>query len=372
MEKMNSKKVGKVIGAVLAVFLLAMVMQPSIVSAQSDQGAIRVCYDYLYPWHLQKHEYRVVVGYEDTALFCIDEEIRREYPGNTGDGSDCTIFTIKAPMEPGMYSIYKTYTKGLTCSEAKEHYESNPDARDLIDHFEVKADIPDKPDEDENEEWKRIYIEDYTVDFVNSDEHGRYSIVFYQHYLYQNELRLEIDTWERNSVGAGSVSMSVTEDVWINYHSGKAWGIYLGEGETDFKEIELNPLEHVGIQFFKLILGCVPYVGLAINMVECDEALRESKEEFSIFDEVDRTGHFTYPSKVFNTTNYLNDRDVVIIAYPCGIIDGKSVVRVDLPLLEFPYEGTHDIVFCIDGVIIGNVRHYVALPIEIGKQRMEA
>jgi hypothetical protein len=92
MEKMNSKKVGKVIGAVLAVFLLAMVMQPSIVSAQSDQGAIeisrvslnfvgledwfdvkpgelleaRVCYDYLYPWHLQKHEYRVVVGYEDT------------------------------------------------------------------------------------------------------------------------------------------------------------------------------------------------------------------------------------------------------------------------------------------------------------------
>ena len=81
-----------------------------------------VCYDYLYPWHIQKHEYRVVVGYEDTALFCIDEEIRREYPGNTGDGSDCTIFTIKAPMEPGMYSIYTTYTKGLTCSAAKEHY----------------------------------------------------------------------------------------------------------------------------------------------------------------------------------------------------------------------------------------------------------
>jgi hypothetical protein len=301
----------------------------------------------------------IVIAF-DKPIGCLIEEIEL---AEHLDGHDyLRTFTITAPTEPGLYDITYGYSEGYTCQQAKMLF----NLANAIGTVEVI----EEDDEEKNEKWKPIYYKDYTIKFSNADEYGRYSIMFYQHRQHHNELRMEIDTWERHQIWEGSVSMSVEEDVWINYYTGKAWGIHLGE--TDFREIDPNPSNAVGESFFKLIMGFIPYAGLAMNLVDCGEALSEPKDEFDVYDEVDLTGHFKNPSKVFTTTNYLNDRDVVIIAYPCGpILAGKSVVRVDFPRLEFQKQGINDVVFCIDGQILGNVRHYIALPIEIGKQKIE-
>jgi hypothetical protein len=330
-------------------------------------GAIelKIWYEFWYPYPLSNDLPEVVIGFDDMPMDCLIAGLLDDITGLTGVFDFSRTYKLAAPTEPSIYNIMVAFTRGCTCTEAQNLYLDNPSTRKIIGTIEVIA------DEEESGEWKPIYYKDYTIKFSNSDKYGRYSIMFYQHRQHHNELRMEIDTWERHQIWEGSVSMSVEEDVWINYYTGKAWGIHLGE--TDFREIDPNPSNAVGESFFKLIMGFIPYAGLAMNLVDCGEALSEPKDEFDVYDEVDRTGHFKNPSKVFTTTNYLNDRDVVIIAYPCGpILAGKSVVRVDFPRLEFQKQGTNDVVFCIDGQILGNVRHYIALPIEIGKQRMEA
>jgi hypothetical protein len=489
MEKMNSKKVGKVIGAVLAVFLLAMVMQPSIVSAQSDQGAIeisrvslnfvgledwfdvkpgelleaRVCYDYLYPWHLQKHEYRVVVGYDGTALFCIDEEIRREYPGNTGDGSDCTIFTIKAPVEPGIYSIYKTYTKGLTCSEAKEHYELNgggnyiiaepgkvigieifyeflpvsspreyinevvigfedeplcclvgpfldepTNIRRFVQAYEIIApselgiyhvmiirimgyscedakkyyrENPSKreiigtieviDEEEENEKWSILYQGNYTLkDFLGKKL--PYTIIYSQ---CGAQLRVDIQTPGVHEVETGEVLISVAEDVHVRYDTGGVSASRFGLEDRDFFEIKQVSSAKSMKAFFDLAVGLIPYSGAFAGSINLGKALYEdTKSEFKLNEDLDLWNLLKGRSNErFTTNNYQNDRDVITIPWVYSWPDEAEGIRVHCPEMLFPESGEQTVVFCV-AVNVHNaiVRHYIALPIEIGKQRMEA
>lgn len=328
-----------------------------------------VWFEYVAPARAEdKPEIRVAFAGEH--LGCLIEELDEAI--HLGGPDYVRTFRIVAPTEPGTYRIMYGISEGCTCEEAKMLFNM---ANELGEVVVVKPE--DNEDEEctcncrtSKKEWDCIFSKEYYVRYINSDTIDRYSILFYQNRQNTNELRMEIDTREKYGIWSGSVSMSVGEDVGINYHTSKVWGIH--SGEECFKEIDPNPSNAEGIAFFKLIIGFVPYTSLAMSLMECGEALKEPKEVFDVYDEVDNTWHFKNLSEVFTTTKYLNDRDVVTMIYPAGIIfDGKRAISVDFPLLDFQEECIHDVVFRIDGTIFGTVRHYIALPIEIGKQKRE-
>ena len=318
----------------------------------------RVCYDYLYPWHLQKHEYRVVVGYEDTAIFCIDEEIRREYPDNTGDGSDCTIFTMKASMEPGIYSFYKTYTKGLTCSEAKEQYESNPDARELIDHFEVKADIPDEPDKDEK--WDLICKEGIKVDYVLRP--GFFDVYWTEIYQRGNDIRIEHYTDDKHPIYSGSVSISISEDVKVDYTTGKvSWG---ASRDSEFTVIKPSRMDGLDEKSRELIFGSVPYLGWVLSMADYIDYVFGDQFKSIIYQETDlEEGAHMDPHEHFDDRNMLNYRDIVVI--PWYLKDPAGEISIDCPKMSFGEVTQQYMVFRIDSQIYQTkVRHDIGRTIE--------
>ena len=168
MEKMNSKKVGKVIGVALVVFLLTMVMQPCVVSAQDDPidiysvelngvekhtevrpgEAVTVTVSYSLNTHVVTREDKsnVVVGFEHEAKICLIGET--EWDTVTFDGwyHFKKIFGINAPTKPGTYYIYEVTTAGRTCEEIKVLY-PNCLGRHQIADFEVIASESDERDQ---------------------------------------------------------------------------------------------------------------------------------------------------------------------------------------------------------------------------------
>ena len=329
----------------------------------------RVCYDYLYPWHLQKHEYRVVVGYEDTAIFCIDEEIRREYPGNTGDGSDCTIFTIKAPMEPGIYSIYKTYTKGLTCSEAKEHYENNPDAREIIDHFEVKADVPDEPDkpDDNCDKWDPIFVKVTDLQ-TKSGYQFFYTIVIFQR---GSELRMNISTADpdvdRNLLLSGSVSISVEEDIYIDYYSGKVSSRKTKVAEIPghgLEEIKPDPVRILAQKTVLALAGLIPGIGQSLNVIGYYNEVMVDKNAVEVYVEENRAEYQSRKPRYYFEDKFIeNERDIVVI--PWYLDSQKCAIVIDCPNMTVSKERTRDVVFRVDCfVALSKIRHDIALSID--------
>jgi hypothetical protein len=372
MEKINSKKVGKVIGAALAVFLLAMVMQPVMAGVDAEitgvslngQGdfievepgeliGVKVFFEWKLPWSPQETLDEIAVGFEDTPIFCVVDTIINnvaEYDSGNIDNA-IEAFGIIAPTEPGTYCIMETRAKGYTCEDAKELYRKNCDSRRMIADFDVI--------EHETKEWKCIYEEFVELTPLFGIERN-YNIAFYQR---GNELRMEIDTPNTEDIYDGSLSISIEEDVNINYSTGNVLEKHLVV--ADFMELDINPSNKVGSALLSLLAGFVPPIGMCGNTIGLGEAIYEETSDFSVHDEVDHERILDcYPAEIFTEKSHLNDRDVVVIPWKVWF-DGIHAIRVNCPQMEFPDESTHNVVFCIDCKIHGGkMRHYIALPIE--------
>jgi hypothetical protein len=389
MEKINSKKVGKIIGAVLAVFLLAMVMQPVMagvsaeitgveLNGQSDfievaPGEIigvEVFFKWRNVWQHQEVLDEIVVGFEHTPIFCLVDTVIYNTPGYYSDKIHYATeaFQFTAPTEPGTYCFYMTTVTDGRCAEAVYAYQ-NAFGLQMIADFEVIDSEPDEPDEpDDPDEWECIYENLTTLKPNNLDRD--YIIRINQR---QSELQMEIVTPHYIWVQHGSVSISVEEDVYVQYYTGNVQERLAGKAY--FSQIELNPQNEAIDKSIQLVLGVIPHVGTCINIVGFLEELKVDKNDFAIYREVDLTEDFDFtPLEVFTERNIQNLRDEVVVPWRVSpLILGVNAVRVDFPRMEFPYEGTHNVVFCINCKIQNNdIRHYIALPIEIGKQKMEA
>ena len=458
---------------------------------------VEFCYELSYSWSPQENVDRVVVGFEDRVLFCVDEEVRlREGTPDTGR----TAREIIAPMEPGIYGYYKTYTKGLTCSEAKEHYENNPGAREIIDHFEVRADVPDDPDkpddsgvdcardisiklngggdciitepgevigieifyeflpvfsprerinevvigfEDEPifclvgpfldeptnirrfvqadeiiapsepgiyhvmmtrimgyscEDAKKYYRENPskreiigTIEVIGDDpgawkeihRHNigyvssnymtvNYCVAFYQR---DNNLRIEISTPDYYWLNHGSVSISVEESVDVYYNTGNVWGVLFPSSEYSEITPDIDPDLAWAQRSILLVAGLIPGLGSTLNAIGYLEDITDEENRVHRYAKESKIDDSKYvPKDYFELRKMSNERDIVVIPWYVGIpIHGASAIRINCPDMVFPAHGTYDMAFRIDCLVDGEkVRLDIALPIEIGKQRMEA
>jgi hypothetical protein len=257
-------------------------------------------------------------------------------------------------MKPGIYSIYKTYTKGLTCSEAKEHYESNPNAREIIDHFEVKA----EPDEDD--EWEHL-VTNVTADYVF------FNSVLYTTSVYRRGavLRVNITANGYYALNAGSVIFSVDEDVYVHYNTESVYGDF---SEVGMIKIKPDPMDKWSEKSAMLLIGLVPYIGWGANVLNyVDETMVQPYGVFKYleYDGVDLE-HDLIPKDFFESPYAENDRDTVNVVWvpPAKLKSARKIVVYSPRLLLDPEE-SRTVVLRIDCYLQGRkIRHDIALPIE--------
>ena len=394
---MNSKKM--VFGLAFGVFLLAMVMQPVMAGVSAEitgielngQGdfievdpgeliVVEVFFEWITWQIIGPHEealYEIVVGFEDTPIFCVVDEITNNIDGYDSGNIHNAIkaFEITAPTEPGTYCIYEMITGGdNACEEGKlkykELYGTNVISSPYpIADFEVVDSGNDEPTpeptpEPDSDEWELIFGDKTLI------PHDRYNDIYWiQFYQLNNQLRMYINTPGVKRVESGSVSMSVTEDIYVQYYTGMVSQGGYGE---ELDQININPSGKVLEAAFSTLIGLIPYAGYGANIIGLTDAIKETKDEFDVYRINDLRTDFDFtPVEIFTASNIQNLRDNVVIPWDISFW-GVNTVRVDFPSMEFPSEGTHNIVFCINCEIFNNdVRHYIALPIKIGKQKIE-
>lgn len=329
-------------------------------------GLIKVVvfYDYLNPGLIPDIYTDTVVGFEDTPRMALVD-------GLTSDRMTFTIyydynksFEMEAPIEPGTYHIMEAHAKGNSASAALKMYNENPSARRIIATIEVIG------DEEENEKWTLLHQSNgkLTGDCL-------YTIAFLQR---QNDLRVQIETPGVQEVETGKVFISVDEDVFVEYdNTGCVYESIVGVEDSDFVELKPGASGPCETQkaFFDLIMGFVPYSGMFASSINLGTAIyKDTSKEFEVNEDLDLYKILdALPYEYFTTNKFQNVRDVVTIPWALDIFNGREAIRVDCPKMVFPSKGTHTVVFCvIVNVHNVKVRHTIALPIKIGKQRMEA
>ena len=319
---------------------------------------VQVFYEFRCMCILSEYTDEIVIGLEDEPLGCLIDGFCGSECDNTDVFYRQKIYDILAPTEPGIYYVMYINEKGFSCSEVKELYLKYPQSRKTIGTIEVKG--------SDSDEWKLIDAYDFTI--KSSIEQTReYSLEFYQR---MNDLRVEIHTPGLPGVEGGSVSVSVNEDVFVDYNSG---GSFKRVSEDKYTKIEHEQIDPITAAYINWLLAAVPHSGIVTGFIGVHDAV-ESERGFLIYHESDMTGAFKDTSSVFTDRKYLNNRDVVVVPWrlEIGYLAYPSV-RVDLPHLEFPEKGVHNVVYRVNCKIHNSkVCHYVALPIQIGKQRMEA
>lgn len=325
---------------------------------------VHVFYEFRCSCWISDDIHEVVIGLEDEPLGCLIDGLC-----DTTCGTEVfyyqEIYDIFAPTEPGKYHIMYISAKGYTCHDAREFYRNYPQSRKIIGTIEVIA------DDEESEEWKCIHN-----DTIALEGNRYYDILFEQR---GNELRIELNTSRGEDLGIqdGSLSISINENVDIDYNTGNVSERRFGK--TDLEKININPDNKVGLALFSIITGFVPGWGMCGSAIGFGEALYAETSEINV-EEADwqRVGDrlgFWFVHEIFTENKHLNNRDVVVIPWKTqfdGIINGVDTIVVNCPDMEFPHEGTHDVVFCVDfGLLFAKHRYYVALPIDIGKQKKE-
>lgn len=385
---MNSKKVGKVLGTALALFLLAMVMQPVTAGVSAEITAVElnghsgfievapgeiigveVFFKWMNVWSPQEALDEIVVGFEHTPIFCVVDTIINNVPDyDRGNSNAIKAFEITAPTEPGTYCIYMTTATEGTCEEAVALYK-NAFGLQMIADFDVVDSEPDEPDKDDK--WTLLHQSNITLSSPFGDR--LYTIAFLQR---QNDLRVQIQTPGVQEVETGKVFISVDEDVFVKYHTGCVYESIVGVEDSDF--IELKPGASSSCEtpkaFFNLVMGFVPYSGMFASSINLGTAIyNDTSAEFEVNEDLDLDRILdALPYEYFTTNKFQNERDVVTIPWALDIFNGREAIRVDCPRMEFPSKGIHTVVFCVV-VNVHNVkvRHTIALPIEIGKQKRE-
>lgn len=319
-------------------------------------GAIEleVWYDFWYPYPLPKDLPEIVIGFEDAPMDCLIAGLLDDITGLTGVFDYNRTYKLVAPTEPGTYHILQTCTKGYTCDGAKKLYREYPSTRKVIGTIEVIE------DDAESGAWKCIYDEETEVPAITGGVAGIYRIAIYQR---GNEKRIEISTEDWYVISSGSVSISVNEDVYVDYDTGKVSSIVLGE--TDYTEIIPDPLAVWKEKSALLMAGLIPGIGFALNVIGyVDEVLGDENAVY-LYEKKDVTRDQKYPpGDYFNISDMANWRDVVVVPW---FSDGKRAksIRIDCPAMTIENGGTHDIAFRIDILMTGGkVRNDIALPIK--------
>lgn len=395
---MNSKKAGGVLGVALALFLVATMMHPVMAGVDAKitgvelngQGdfievepgeliGVEVFFEWKLIWSPQEALDEIVVGFEHTPIFCVVDEIINSV--DEYDSSDIhnaiKAFEITAPTEPGTYCVYEMITGGdNACEEGKlkykELYGTNVISSPYpIADFEVVDSGNDEPTpeptpEPDSDEWERIYYKPVTLSPLGPVKRS-YEILIWQN---GNALRMMLFGSGVGSINDGSLSISVDEDVYIDYRTGDVCATLLAE--DGYFPVNPNPSNEIGHALLSILAGFCAPISMAGNAVGLGTAIYNATSDYTFVDKHDpKEALRCCPSELF-TSNYLNTRDVVVIPWDVDIV-GVSTIRVDCPAMIYPEEGTHIVVFCLDTKLHwGRVCHYIALPIKIGKRTIEA
>jgi hypothetical protein len=331
--------------------------ESDIIVAPGDLIAVDVGFAYVAPTGVHKDDLvEIVVAFNDEPIGCLIGEIGA---ADLLGGHDYSrVFGIEAPIEPGIYYFRYGKSEGCTCEQAKQLWNIATE----IGSVTVAIEKEDKKEDEKDDTWKPIYNK--TTDLTpKQDNPTYYKIAFYQR---ENNIRIEINSSNNYIINGGSVSIAVDEDIRVNYSTGNVSGFFWGE--TDYREIKPN------VQDFKLTLllaGFIPGIGQTLSVIGYMEAANEENNIFDVNEEVNLAKNLRYdPGEFFELSDALNWRDIIVIPWKLPLdlnplLRAVTAVRIECPQMEFPYTGTHNMIYRIDfNIYGGRVRHDIALPIK--------
>lgn len=306
-------------------------------------------------WSPREAHDEIVVGFEDEPLDCLTTRAFEDVDNGLSSDVYDRYYEVTAPTEPGTYFFYKVRTNTHPCSAAEDIYRNYPLLREVIATVKVIAEEEDK------DEWRIIYYAENSV----TNYKFPYSITFLQR---GQKIRIEIDTDKFGYLYDGSATISVEEDIWINYGSGMV--SRRDTNEDEFYEIKVDPSEIWAIKSALLLAGLIPGVGTSLSVVDYwNEVVEPEKsvDKYVKHDKTNKPNGMEYDlHKYFEWAQISNDRDIVVIPWHKHAFSLRMrAVRIDCPTIQFPEDGSRDIVFRINCVIEGEtVRHDIAIPIE--------
>jgi hypothetical protein len=320
----------------------------SITLEVEEVASPKVYFGYVAPASSRpEDQLEIVVGFEDSPERCLIKDI--EFAEHLGGHNYVRSLRGCVFAETGTFHYESIIMKGYTCQDVKALYEKYPENRQTIGTIEVI--------EEESEECYR-----YNMGYVSSDYRSiNYHIAICE---CDNNLRVELSLLDGYWLGDGSVSISVDEDIYVDYNKSKVSAVLYGSDE--YSEIIPTPLTKWRRSSLQLIAGLIPGIGYGLSLVGYIDDITDRKNSVDKYAEDDLLKNSDYePHEFFELKWISNDRDIVTIPWCVDIpVHAASAIRIDCPDMRFSESKIYDMAFRIDCFIEGEkVRLDVELPI---------